>query len=245
MPKHKSAWSCWNYLDLNKQGVKETVCLTCTYVQRFSSHNNATLVTADGMNDLQHIPYHEFGPVLVTLNPPKTITPSPLSLPAPQTIQSHSAFAHPILSPSTLISQSRMREIQDKRGIAFAGAWLGWGFHEDGWVSGCLAALQVLQKDKYQPETGDPNAIGRVIGRYRKGQDKPKPTILLTSDSPFITYSHLDGVHIIPGQTTWGGTLDDILAPCFDFLETSGTRVFIGMFLGWILALFRRIFGIV
>ena len=36
-----------------------------------------------------------------------------------------------------------MHKIQNTRGISFAGAWLKYGFHEDGFTSGLRAALAV------------------------------------------------------------------------------------------------------
>ena len=38
-----------------------------------------------------------------------------------------------------------MHRIQGKRGISFAGAWLKYGFHEDGFTSGMRAAAALLQ----------------------------------------------------------------------------------------------------
>lgn len=40
----------------------------------------------------------------------------------------------------TILSQDEMPRIQNKRGISYAGAWLGYGFHEDGFTSGLRAA---------------------------------------------------------------------------------------------------------
>lgn len=38
-----------------------------------------------------------------------------------------------------------MKTIQHVRGISFAGAWLNYGFHEDGFTSGLRAAVGIIQ----------------------------------------------------------------------------------------------------
>lgn len=40
-------------------------------------------------------------------------------------------------------AQGAMPDIQNTRGISYAGAWLKYGFHEDGFTSGLKAALSV------------------------------------------------------------------------------------------------------
>ena len=39
-----------------------------------------------------------------------------------------------------IIAQREMDKIQNKRGIAFAGAWMNYAFHEDGFTAGLQAA---------------------------------------------------------------------------------------------------------
>ncbi|SDP49380.1 hypothetical protein SAMN04487905_104356 [Actinopolyspora xinjiangensis] len=48
-------------------------------------------------------------------------------------------YRHPIYTPEAVAAQRRLDEIGDHR-IRFAGAYQGWGFHEDGCVSGVRAA---------------------------------------------------------------------------------------------------------
>jgi predicted NAD/FAD-binding protein len=48
-------------------------------------------------------------------------------------------YEHPLYTPETLAAQRKLPSITTSR-IAFAGAYHGWGFHEDGALSGVVAA---------------------------------------------------------------------------------------------------------
>ena len=48
-------------------------------------------------------------------------------------------YEHPAYTPASVAAQKRLPELHDGR-IAFAGAYHGWGFHEDGCASGVRAA---------------------------------------------------------------------------------------------------------
>jgi predicted NAD/FAD-binding protein len=48
-------------------------------------------------------------------------------------------YEHPIYTVESVNAQQRLPELNDGR-IAFAGAYHGWGFHEDGCRSGVEAA---------------------------------------------------------------------------------------------------------
>ncbi len=49
------------------------------------------------------------------------------------------SYEHPLYTPESVAAQRRLPEINTSR-IAFAGAYHGWGFHEDGALSGVKAA---------------------------------------------------------------------------------------------------------
>jgi uncharacterized protein len=51
-------------------------------------------------------------------------------------------YEHPLYTPESVAAQSRLPEIASAR-VAFAGAYHGWGFHEDGARSGVAAAAQL------------------------------------------------------------------------------------------------------
>ena len=55
------------------------------------------------------------------------------------TVIAKMSYAHPIFTPSSLAAQRRLPEINSDV-LAFAGAYHGWGFHEDGCASGVRAA---------------------------------------------------------------------------------------------------------
>ena len=48
-------------------------------------------------------------------------------------------YAHPTYTRTSVAAQRELASINDGR-TAFAGAWQGWGFHEDGCASGVRAA---------------------------------------------------------------------------------------------------------
>jgi len=49
-------------------------------------------------------------------------------------------FTHPVFDQAAIAAQSRVEAMQGRRNVWFCGAYLGHGFHEDGHVSGILAA---------------------------------------------------------------------------------------------------------
>jgi predicted NAD/FAD-binding protein len=74
------------------------------------------------MNNLQKIDRQY--PLFVTLNPLQEIDPDK--------IFAKFNYSHPIFDFEAIKAQNIMEEIQGKRNIWFAGAWLKYGFHEDG-----------------------------------------------------------------------------------------------------------------
>jgi uncharacterized protein len=85
------------------------------------------------MNRLQHIPRDK--PVFVTLNPAGTIDPA-------QVFGSFD-YEHPIFDAAAAAAQRLFPKIQGVNHAWFAGAWQGYGFHEDGLRAGLRAALRL------------------------------------------------------------------------------------------------------
>ena len=82
------------------------------------------------MNPLQGLPDDK--PVFVTLNPGV--------MPDPSKTFARFEYDHPLFDQAALNAQRRFHAIQGQGGIWLAGAWMGYGFHEDGIASGLRVA---------------------------------------------------------------------------------------------------------
>ncbi len=60
----------------------------------------------------------------------------------PATVIAEMTYAHPIYTPESVAAQRRLPALDDDR-VVFAGAYHGWGFHEDGAASGLRAARRL------------------------------------------------------------------------------------------------------
>jgi predicted NAD/FAD-binding protein len=111
LPRAPRARASWNFLASGCHAVDERV-----------------VVTYD-MNRLQALPTST--PMLVTLNAEGRV--------ARDQIRASMRYAHPIFTLESVAAQRRLHELGDDR-LVFAGAYHGWGFHEDGCRSGVAAA---------------------------------------------------------------------------------------------------------
>ncbi|OUZ09453.1 amine oxidase [Aeromicrobium sp. PE09-221] len=84
------------------------------------------------MNRLQGI--DERRPYLVTLNDG--------TRPAPGSAIARMTYTHPVYTPASVAAQARLSDLSTPV-TAYAGAYHGWGFHEDGCRSGVAAAEQL------------------------------------------------------------------------------------------------------
>lgn len=113
MPKRFAAWSSWIYLS-NQGALGQQIALTYW------------------MNNLQALPSSE--QYFVTLNPEQQ--------PAAARILDEHAFEHPMLTPAARAAQEQIENIQGENNTYYCGAYLGYGFHEDGLHS----AVQVAHR---------------------------------------------------------------------------------------------------
>jgi predicted NAD/FAD-binding protein/DUF1365 family protein len=89
----------------------------------------------------------------------------------PATVIDRMEYEHPLYTPESVAAQRRLPEISTDR-IAFAGAYHGWGFHEDGARSG-LAAATRLGLPWVRPETAAPVRPGRFETTIRHTRRTP------------------------------------------------------------------------
>lgn len=114
MPRRRGAWAAWNYLGNGSASDPE---VSVTY----------------WLNRLQPLPFTT--DVLVSLNP--------LSEPDPAKTIAVFDYEHPVFDRAAVAAQKRLPAIQGRRGAWFAGAWTGYGFHEDGLRSGLDVASRI------------------------------------------------------------------------------------------------------
>lgn len=120
LPRRPKAWAAWNYERAPTPTEEDRgVCLH--YL----------------INRLQPLPWAR--PVVVSLNP--------LREPDPAQVLAEFDYAHPVFDQAAIDAQQALPGIQGRRSLWFAGAWTGYGFHEDGLKSGLSVADGLLSRE--------------------------------------------------------------------------------------------------
>lgn len=150
MPRHRKAWASWNQWDRPGQ--------------------DAVTVTYD-MTRLMSLPSPDGIRYFVTLGSSDQIDPAK--------VIAVRHYAHPIYNPTSVAAQRRLPEIDSDR-LAFAGAWHGWGFHEDGSRSGAAAAARLgfdwPESAARTPIASTPTIYRSTITHTRRGPIKNRFT---------------------------------------------------------------------
>ena len=102
LPVRRKAWAAWNAWLPRDPGEACTVSYCMNMLQGIESPK----------------------PFVVTLNRTAAIDPDK--------VLSRMTYHHPVFSHASVAAQARKAEIQGRRRTWFAGAYWGWGFHEDG-----------------------------------------------------------------------------------------------------------------
>jgi predicted NAD/FAD-binding protein len=118
LPANPKTWAAWNYeRAASSERESSRVCLH--YL----------------LNRLQRIPFEQ--PVVVSLNPLQAIDPA--------TIVGEYDYAHPVFDLGAIAAQKRLPVLQGQKHTWYAGAWTGYGFHEDGLKSGLQVGRALLK----------------------------------------------------------------------------------------------------
>lgn len=120
LPEKKIAWAAWNYLSARSTDTNDAVSVS--YL----------------INKLQPIPTNKS--IIVTLNPVTQIDECK--------IYKKISYQHPLFSVGAIKAQEQMAELQGGSRLYFSGAWMRYGFHEDGILSSKLAIKKLLKDDK-------------------------------------------------------------------------------------------------
>ena len=119
LPARPKAWAAWNY-ERSASAAQESTRVCLHYL----------------LNRLQPLPFQQ--PVVVSLNPVSAI--------APERILGQYDYAHPVFDLAAIEAQKRVPQLQGQQHTWFAGAWMGYGFHEDGLKAGLGVARQLLSR---------------------------------------------------------------------------------------------------
>ena len=117
LPANRKAWASWNYHRLADQPAAATL----TYRMR-------TLQGIDSRDEL-----------LVTLNRDAAIDPAKVL----RTFD----YAHPVYDAAAISAQTRHAELNGRNRTWFAGAYWGYGFHEDGVQSARMVCRGLAGED--------------------------------------------------------------------------------------------------
>ena len=124
LPREKIAWAAWNYLSTESTSGNDKVSVS--YL----------------INKLQPLPVEKA--VIVTLNPASKIEKNK--------VVKEINYQHPLFSIDAIRAQREMVNIQGRQGVYFSGAWLRYGFHEDGILSSKSVINKLLKDDEKNEE---------------------------------------------------------------------------------------------
>ncbi|MBL8298115.1 MAG: FAD-dependent oxidoreductase [Rhodanobacteraceae bacterium] len=129
LPRQRKAWAAWNAY---VPAQADAVCTVSYWMNRLQ---NLTTTT----------------PLIVTLNRSAAIDPAK--------VLRRLHYRHPVYTEAAVAAQTRQGEIQGKRRTWFAGAYWGWGFHEDGLRSAVAVARALGVEWPGAASTTDPDLL--------------------------------------------------------------------------------------
>ena len=124
MPQRRLAWAAWNYQRTQDDSESARVCLHYW------------------LNRLQPLPFKQ--DVIVSLNPASAIDPA--------TILGSYDYDHPVFDLPAIAAQKEFPRLQGQHRTWYAGAWMRYGFHEDGYQAGLAVSKDLLAQHTHPQE---------------------------------------------------------------------------------------------
>ncbi|MEM9782413.1 MAG: FAD-dependent oxidoreductase [Pseudomonadota bacterium] len=129
MPRRRKVWSSWNFLSEGAHADARRPAQVSYWMNRLQRIRDDRLL-------------------VVSLNP--TIEPDPAL------VHADVSWAHPLYDEAAFEAQRLMDGVQGRGGLWYAGAWLGYGFHEDGLRAGLRVAEALGARPVWARDTGQP-----------------------------------------------------------------------------------------
>jgi predicted NAD/FAD-binding protein len=121
MPRRRAAWSSWNFHLTEAPPARTTVTYWMNHLQRLKAKRQYFL----------------------TLNRDDAIDP--------EKVLRRFSYDHPVYTAEGVAAQARRAEVSGVRRTHYCGAYWGWGFHEDGVVSGLKVCEEIAAADEPAP----------------------------------------------------------------------------------------------
>jgi predicted NAD/FAD-binding protein len=118
MPRRRTAWSSWNFHLAEAPPARTTVTYWMNHLQRLRARRQYFL----------------------TLNRDDAIDPDK--------VIRRFTYDHPVYTAAGVAAQTRRAEVSGVRRTHYCGAYWGWGFHEDGVVSGLKVCEEIATADE-------------------------------------------------------------------------------------------------
>jgi predicted NAD/FAD-binding protein len=134
MPRRRRVWASWNYIGRSRgdRGRAVSVSYWMNSLQRLATSTN----------------------YFVSLNP--------LTEPRAELVRAEFEYMHPVFDGAALEAQSLLPRLQGRDRVWFAGAWTGYGFHEDGMRSGVEVAAALGATVPWQAEVDDSRGLSAL-----------------------------------------------------------------------------------
>lgn len=139
MPARKHTWASWNYMGKGAPGAAGTA-------QELTADAAEPCCVTYWLNRLQNLPGGQGEELSADSSVPQlfvTLNPAPSQLPAKDKIVETLSYSHPQYTLQSISAQKDIEKLQGSKNTWYCGAYLGYGFHEDGVTAGLRVANKI------------------------------------------------------------------------------------------------------